>query len=81
MDDGAAFLDDDLGDEGLGAVFASPSNIVPIVVVPIGRLSRHIIKIGTTWTLKYDNVVPRTAKIGQNEPKMVRHETRRKLNK
>jgi hypothetical protein len=61
MNDRAAFLDDDLGSEGLGAVFASPSNYrthrLPYLcqsaqpVRPIIGTVRH-----GSW--KYDGVVP-----------------------
>src|SRR5262249_17361210 len=69
MNDRAAFLDDDLGSEGLGAVFASPSNYrthrcaVPVSVGPASP-SHH--RNGTTWILEVRRRRTTEAKMGQN---------------
>src|SRR6266566_4368661 len=81
MNDRAAFLDEDLGSEGFGAVFASPSNYrthrLPYLCQSAPPV-RPITGNGTTRTLEVRRGRTTEAKMGKNGPKMVRHEPKRK---
>jgi hypothetical protein len=82
----AGFLDDDLGDEGLGAVFASPSCYRSHLSYQFGycrtlsyrSVSRRSESLpsaicGTTGTLLVRQSRTKGAKMAQNGSEMVRH--------
>jgi len=77
VNDRAAFLNDDLGNEGFRAVFSSPSNYRAhlVALLPVGVVDRSCHRLPVRLKPeKYDNVVPPMEKWVQNRPKMVRHQ-------